>query len=171
MGWWWRSDPEAPIKPSNHSALAAACEVADMTSPNVSTLRQQPDLLPTQPDVPNRSPPDSSLYPSTMSCRDAFDAAYYCASFGGKFNDIYRYGELRSCSEHWGQWRFCMRLKVLQPQEREQRVREFYREKEAHTRVGRNSEEVWKRRTDIPERYMWKNPDTMEPIEGLEEKA
>lgn len=39
----------------------------------------------------------SALLPRSMSCRQAFDQAFYCQSLGGKFNDIYRHGQLRSC--------------------------------------------------------------------------
>ena len=83
-----------------------------------------------------------------MSCRAAFDSAFYCTSFGGKFNDIYRYGELRSCSEHWSDFWFCMRIKSKAKGVKELFVEERYREKEDKLRQGRNSEEVWEMRRD-----------------------
>jgi hypothetical protein len=43
-------------------------------------------------DAPLDISPEA-LYPRQMSCRQAFDQAFYCQSLGGKFNDIYRYGE------------------------------------------------------------------------------
>ncbi|KAF2488494.1 hypothetical protein BU16DRAFT_427512, partial [Lophium mytilinum] len=89
------------------------------------------------------SPSPDSLYPSTMSCSAAFDSAFYCQSLGGKFNDIYRYGELRSCSEHWASFWFCMRSKSLGAEERARKVQEHYREKAARVKAGRSSEDVW----------------------------
>ncbi|KAF2277084.1 uncharacterized protein EI97DRAFT_432700 [Westerdykella ornata] len=91
-------------------------------------------------------------YPTTMSCRAAFDSAFYCASLGGHFNDIYRYGELRSCSEHWADWRFCMGLKTRTKADKEALIRERYRMKEEKLRSGPNSERVWERR-ERGERY------------------
>ena len=89
-----------------------------------------------------------------MSCRAAFDAAFYCSSFGGHFNDIYRYGHLRSCSEHWADWRFCMALTGASREGRANAIRERYREKEAALKKQPNSEDVWRRRdpTEMIER-------------------
>lgn len=81
-----------------------------------------------------------------MSCRAAFDSAWYCSSFGGHFNDIYRYGQLRKCSEHWADWRFCMSLSGASQEGRANAIRERYREKEEKLRKEPNSEDVWRRR-------------------------
>lgn len=83
-----------------------------------------------------------------MSCRAAFDSAFYCSSLGGHFNDIYRYGQLRSCSEHWNDFWFCMRTKNSYSGRdvKERMVQDRYREKEEKLRNGPNSENVWDRR-------------------------
>ncbi|KAF2264611.1 hypothetical protein CC78DRAFT_408958, partial [Lojkania enalia] len=88
----------------------------------------------------------SEEYPTTMSCRTAFDSAFYCSSLGSRFNDIYRHGALRSCSEHWSDFWFCMRIKSKPTALRRELVVERYREKEERVRQGANSEDVWKRR-------------------------
>ncbi|ORY14624.1 hypothetical protein BCR34DRAFT_466827, partial [Clohesyomyces aquaticus] len=85
-------------------------------------------------------------YPTTLSCRAAFDSAFYCQSLGGKFNDIYRHGTLQSCSTQWADWRFCMRVRVKPQAEKEALIRERYREKEERIRSGPNSEQIWERR-------------------------
>jgi hypothetical protein len=81
-----------------------------------------------------------------MSCRAAFDSAFYCSSLGGHFNDIYRYGQLRSCSEHWNDFWFCMRVKNSYSGRdvKERMVRERYREKEEKLKQGATSEDVWR---------------------------
>ncbi|KAF1998258.1 hypothetical protein P154DRAFT_380861, partial [Amniculicola lignicola CBS 123094] len=89
------------------------------------------------------TPHSHASYPTTMSCRAAFDSAFYCTSFAGKFNHIYRYGETRSCSEHWSDWRFCMSLKGMSAAGRREHVVDRYREKEERVRRGANSEDVW----------------------------
>jgi hypothetical protein len=93
--------------------------------------------------------PDEPLdphLPRTMSCRAAFDSAFYCSSLGGHFNDIYRYGQLRSCSDHWNDFWFCMRVKnSYNPRETKERmVQDRYREKEDKVRSGPSSEDVWR---------------------------
>ncbi len=88
------------------------------------------------------------LYPSSISCRAAFDTAFYCQSLGGQFNNLYRYGGMRSCSEQWSQFWFCMRTNrgYMGEEERERRVREHYRQRETKYRVGPSSEDVWRQR-------------------------
>jgi hypothetical protein len=83
-----------------------------------------------------------------MSCRAAFDSAFYCSSLGGHFNDIYRYGQLRSCSEQWNDFWFCMRTKnsYSGPEVKERLIQERYAEKEKKLKEGPNSEDVWRRR-------------------------
>jgi hypothetical protein len=86
--------------------------------------------------------------PRHMSCRAAFDSAFYCSSLGGHFNDIYRYGQLRSCSDHWNDFWFCMRTKnsYSGPDVKEKLVMERYAEKEKAIKEKPNSEDVWVRR-------------------------
>ncbi|KAH7383308.1 hypothetical protein BKA66DRAFT_418053 [Pyrenochaeta sp. MPI-SDFR-AT-0127] len=90
---------------------------------------------------------DPSL-PRSMSCRAAFDSAFYCSSLGGHFNDIYRYGQLRSCSEHWNDFWFCMRTKNSYSGRdvKERMVQDRYREKEEKVKSGPNSEDIWLKR-------------------------
>ncbi|KAJ4295320.1 hypothetical protein N0V90_007331 [Kalmusia sp. IMI 367209] len=109
--------------------------------------------------------------PVTMSCRAAFDAAFYCSSFGGHFNDIYRYGQLRSCSEHWADWRFCMSLSGASTEGRANAIRERYREKEAKLKKEPNSEHVWRRRGEGEriERPFRFAEDEVRRVEGAEQ--
>lgn len=90
------------------------------------------------------------LLPKTMSCRIAFDEAFYCNSFGGRFNDLYRYGTLRSCSENWNNFWFCMRTRGYPHKEKEAAIQEHYRKKErmkyARDLGKESSEDVWKSR-------------------------
>ncbi|KAL8989639.1 MAG: hypothetical protein Q9177_001515 [Variospora cf. flavescens] len=90
-----------------------------------------------------------SLYPTTMSCRSAFDSAFYCQSLGGQFNNVYRYGTLQDCSEHWSQFWFCVRTNkgFLGDQERESRIKNHYKIREMKYKIGSSSEEVWEPRT------------------------
>ncbi|EMC96735.1 hypothetical protein BAUCODRAFT_34127 [Baudoinia panamericana UAMH 10762] len=102
-----------------------------------------------------------ALYPATMSCRQAFDQAFYCQSLGGKFNDLYRFGHLKDCSEQWGAFWFCMRTRTLPSQDKEGMIREYYRARDERRRNENkgNSEDIWELRTKPVERAFWKDPD------------
>jgi hypothetical protein len=105
-----------------------------------------------------------------MRCRDAFDAAFYCNSFGGQFNNLYRYGTVRSCSENWNDFWFCMRARSYGKTEREAAIKERYREKERirygsrEGEVGTSSEDVWRSR----DRKMGWGEAFCEPYEELD---
>jgi hypothetical protein len=89
-----------------------------------------------------------SLYSESMSCRSAFDYAFFCQSFGGQWVNIYRYGELRSCSEHWNNFWLCMRTKAYPDEERKEMIRDHYRKKTIKYKTGPSSEDVWEVRTE-----------------------
>ncbi|RAR16589.1 Early meiotic induction protein 1 [Stemphylium lycopersici] len=110
-----------------------------------------PSLTGRTDDAPQPSSPSEEYDPTlprTMSCRAAFDSAFYCSSLGGHFNDIYRYGQLRSCSDHWNDFWFCMRTKNSYSGQdvKERMVQDRYREKEQRLKSGPNSEHVWTKR-------------------------
>lgn len=95
-------------------------------------------------------PLSEQLLPTTMSCRTAFDDAFYCNSFGGRWNDLYRYGTLKSCSDNWNNFWFCMRTRTYPEKEKEAAVKEHYRKLESSKyakELGKDSsEDVWKSR-------------------------
>jgi hypothetical protein len=68
---------------------------------------------------------EDQLLPTEMSCRQAFDAAFYCQSLGGQFNNLYRYGGIRSCSENWKDFWFCMKSRSTGDDERSSKCFRF----------------------------------------------
>ncbi|KAI2632363.1 hypothetical protein GGR54DRAFT_583196 [Hypoxylon sp. NC1633] len=84
-----------------------------------------------QPWTPERlDPVTESLLPTTMSCRQAFDSAYHCNSVGGQWTSVYRSGAVRSCSEHWEDFWFCMRTRAYSGPQKEDAIRAHYRRRE-----------------------------------------
>jgi len=101
-----------------------------------------------------------AMYPRSMSCRQAFDQAFYCQSLGGKFNDIYRYGALQSCSEQWDAFWFCMRVKSQGEEEKQQAISRYYREREERKKKEKgSSEDVWEIRMEPVKKAFWRDPD------------
>ncbi|EEH03792.1 conserved hypothetical protein [Histoplasma capsulatum G186AR] len=110
-------------------------------SPTRSTDLTDPTETPA-----NISP--ETLYPTSMSCRSAFDYAFFCQSLGGQWVNVYRYGELRSCSEHWSDFWFCMRTRSYSAEEKARMVADRYRRKAVKYKTGPSSEDVWDVRTE-----------------------
>lgn len=161
MGWLWSSssstaEPQQPTPTSipirsEPAPAPTSTPTEDAQSRNEISFNEAfPHLAPapTSSTSPTAAAQDDDpSLPTTMSCRAAFDAAWYCSSFGGHFNDIYRYGQMRSCSEHWADWRFCVSLSGASREGRANAIRERYREKEANMKKQPNSEDIWRRRT------------------------
>jgi hypothetical protein len=100
---------------------------------------------------PNSDPSSisfESLYPTSLSCRSAFDYAFFCQSFGGQWVNVYRYGNLRSCSEHWENFWLCMRSRGYSDESRRETIRDHYRKKAVKYKTGPSSEDVWEVRTE-----------------------
>ncbi|KAI5302716.1 hypothetical protein KEM56_000424, partial [Ascosphaera pollenicola] len=101
---------------------------------------QNRNEAPRAPDAPTDIS-EHNLYPREMSCRSAFDYAFFCQSFGGQFVNVYRYGGLRSCSERWSEFWFCMRTNQLPDGEREAAIADYYRKKAVKYKTGPSSED------------------------------
>ena len=78
-----------------------------------------------------------------MSCRSAFDYAFFCQSFGGQWVNVYRYGELRSCSEQWSDFWLCMRSQSYPEESKRRMISDHYRKKATKYRTGPSSEDIW----------------------------
>ncbi|TLD25093.1 hypothetical protein PspLS_05736 [Pyricularia sp. CBS 133598] len=145
-----------PSSSQHHQRQAAPSSFLSQFS---RPFREDPSgASPTRRDLDSLSPSErakeeivQSLMPTDMSCRDAFDYAYGCNSVRGQFNAVYRYGEVRSCSELWDNFWFCMRVKNWQGDMRANAIRDRWRDKEER-KYGPgmpSSEDVWRPRLKL----------------------
>ncbi|KAK0704660.1 hypothetical protein B0H67DRAFT_592012 [Lasiosphaeris hirsuta] len=148
--------PPARRQPPPQPTPPLAAEDGDRTSLlSWARLRasapQQPPPPPPQSRTPESLAMSEALLPTTMSCRDAFDYAWHCHTPGAQWNAVYRYGSVRSCSELWDDFWFCMRTKSFGPEHKAAAIREHYRDKErTKYAAGRpNSEDVWESRREM----------------------
>ncbi|MBZ6375398.1 MAG: EMI1 family protein [Kocuria palustris] len=126
--------------------------LTDLRSEDAS-LSKRTGLTPDGNLSPESQTPSSpispeSLYQDTMSCRNAFDYAFFCQSFGGQFVNVYRYGELRSCSDHWDNLWLCMKTRTWPEDLRRREIRDHNRKKAIKYKTGPSSEDVWDVRLD-----------------------
>ncbi|KAJ5645490.1 hypothetical protein N7507_011501 [Penicillium longicatenatum] len=169
MGWFWSSSPQkdntdtktpvapqpaiqnAPPKqltPDEQADMEFNQLLADLRKAD-SELNDSSSSSPgSQSDKPISPIAPESLYPDTMSCRSAFDYAFFCQSFGGQFVNVYRYGELRSCSEHWDNFWLCMKTRGWSDELRKKTIRDHNRKKAIKYKTGPSSEDVWDVRLD-----------------------
>lgn len=120
---------------------AAATNTAEAQAPAWDAQAERPPAL---------DPISESLLPTTMSCRQAFDAAFYCQSVGSQFHAIYRAGTVRTCSQHWDDFWFCMRTRAYSGPVKEAAIRDHYRRREwARYGPGQpSSTDVWESRDE-----------------------
>ncbi|KAH7155297.1 hypothetical protein B0J13DRAFT_222577 [Dactylonectria estremocensis] len=130
-------------KPTEQSSISSWFSVRSSPS---SSSRNGAEAV----EAPPGDAVSESLLPTDLSCRTAFDQAWACNSMGGQWNAIYRYGEMRSCSEHWDDFWFCMRIKSYGKEMRENVIRAHHRNKN-HAKYGPgkpSSEDVWQGRDE-----------------------
>ncbi|KAG6040041.1 hypothetical protein E4U41_001559 [Claviceps citrina] len=147
----------APPPPPPAAGAAAAATTANPSSgltPSSITSwlssRSSSKASEADEDAPLLDPLSESLLPTEMSCRQAFDLAWACNGLGGQFNSVYRHGKMRSCSEQWDDFWFCMRTRTHTGDLKAAMVRTHYRNK-AYRKYGQgkpSSEDVWERRME-----------------------
>ncbi|KAK2591183.1 hypothetical protein QQS21_011139 [Conoideocrella luteorostrata] len=147
----FKPDAEQPSKPQPPARSGSASSSSSSSSPITSWLSlkaksENPEI----PDAPIGDALSESLLPTDMSCRQAFDLAWGCNGLGGQFNSVYRYGNMRSCSEHWDDFWFCMRTRSYTGDVKANMVRTHYRNK-AYRKYGEgnpSSEDIWESRKE-----------------------
>lgn len=126
--------------------LLKEIEVEQTKASEQRTQAKKEGKIKTTP-VPADISPDA-LYPGELSCRSALDYAMFCQSFGGQFVNVYRYGEFRSCKNHWSDFWLCMRTRNWDEKDRVKAVQDHYRKKTIKYKTGPSSEDVWEVRTE-----------------------
>jgi hypothetical protein len=132
------------LTPDEQADLEFSQILADLRSEDAS-LSKGTSLTPdgNASQIPQSAISPESLYQDTMSCRNAFDYAFFCQSFGGQFVNVYRYGELRSCSDHWDNLWLCMKTRTWPEDLRKRAIRDHNRKKSIKYKTGPSSEDVW----------------------------
>lgn len=133
---------ESSTTPSTHKPTQAPAWITNMFS-------RGEDTSIVDAAAPTRDALSESLLPTEMSCRQAFDLAWGCNSVGGQWNGVYREGGMRSCSEQWNDFWFCMRTKSHVGPVKDDMVRAHYRSKDYRKYYApgkHSSEDVWEAR-------------------------
>ncbi|KAI0401410.1 hypothetical protein F4802DRAFT_601127 [Xylaria palmicola] len=139
------STPSSSWRPSRNKSTSS-----QPPSPHSHPQSSSPSSRPEPPRPARLDPVSESLLPTTMSCRQAFDQAFHCNSLGGQWTAVYRAGAMRSCSEQWDDFWFCMRARAYAAPAREEAIRDHYRRRELK-KYGPgmpSSTDVWEPRTE-----------------------
>ncbi|KAK8025755.1 hypothetical protein PG990_003578 [Apiospora arundinis] len=99
--------------------------------------------LPARPAL-RVAPPDDHVVPAGLR------RGLLLPGVGSQFHSIYRAGTVRSCSEHWDDFWFCMRNRTASGPRKEEAVRDYYRRREWNKYgPGRpSSADVWESRDE-----------------------
>ncbi|KAI7279495.1 hypothetical protein KC343_g1702 [Hortaea werneckii] len=172
-----RNDKQSDVEIENWLNSFSTTSSSSAGTKSAEPSAAEPTSEPTPSTTPSRYNEDgtlnispAALAPRTMSCRQAFDAAFYCQSLGGKFNDVYRFGKVQDCSEHWGAFWFCMRNRTLPAKDTEEMIAQYYLDRDERRKKERgSSEDVWEIRTKGVERAFQRDPDAEEGAVPMQE--
>ncbi|KAF8482413.1 hypothetical protein DFH94DRAFT_726818 [Russula ochroleuca] len=98
------------------------------------------------------------------TCMGAFDNFLSCNILGTQLKSIYRFGEMAQCSAKWNEFKFCMSIKGLHPEQRRDAWIRHRAEWWARRRLGLSSENVWETRTEPLRDY----PPPLPPQHAME---
>lgn len=146
-----RSPPKAAAAPEPPTTTTTSSQTTFESDYRAAFDLPTPSSPPA--DEPRLKPLAESLLPTTMDCTQIFNQAFYCQSMGGQWNAIYRYGSMRSCSDQWDDFWFCMRVKGWGAEMKKAAIRAHYRQKEIEKYgPGKpSSEDVWvERKEKVP---------------------
>jgi hypothetical protein len=73
----------------------------------------------------------------------------YETVLGNQLKSIYRFGEMAHCTPKWNEFKFCMSIKGLHPEQRRDAWICHRAEWWARRRLGSSSENVWEKRTYV----------------------
>jgi Protein of unknown function (DUF3128) len=145
-------DPSAGIM--GDSAMADTTAFRTVVAQEEARLHQ---LHPTFEDIPSCM----TVFDDFLSCNSTpFFLAFSCPSalrvvhksktvLGTQLKSIYRFGEMAHCSAKWNEFKFCMSIKGLHPEQRRNAWIRHRAEWWARRRLGPSSENVWEKRAYV----------------------
>ncbi|GAA5985851.1 hypothetical protein JCM10908_006303 [Rhodotorula pacifica] len=83
------------------------------------------------------------------SCLTLFDNFFLCYSLGSQIKSVYRHGTPRDCMPKFEDFKFCMSIKGLSEERRDEVWVRRRAEWWARRRLGKSSEDVWEARRDV----------------------
>ena len=100
---------------------------------DMDTLRREELVLEAAANPRDEFPP---------SCLTLFDRWLTCYALGPQFRSIYRYGTIADCAPRREDFKYCLTLRSLEPEERRAKWLERRAEAKAHKRKGFRSSEA-----------------------------
>ncbi|KDQ53622.1 hypothetical protein JAAARDRAFT_161752 [Jaapia argillacea MUCL 33604] len=81
-------------------------------------------------------------------CMKLLDDFLLCHVMGNQLKSMYRYGQMSVCSPKLEEFKYCMTIKSLHPEERRNAWIRHRAEWWASRRLAKSSEDVWELRTE-----------------------
>ncbi|KAI5479163.1 hypothetical protein MNV49_004023 [Pseudohyphozyma bogoriensis] len=83
------------------------------------------------------------------TCLTLFDNFFLCYSLTSQGKSIYRFGTPRDCSPKFEDFKFCMSIKSVPPEQKDELWIKRRAEWWARRRLGKSSEDVWDARINV----------------------
>ena len=187
--------PSQPQRVSRHNRVDGIMghpEIKDSDKFKAAVSQEETRLRNLHP-TPEEIPSCMSAFDDFLSCNSTYaphvllisvrprssDAQSKLVVLGTQLKSIYRFGEMAHCSAKWNEFKFCMSIKGLHPEQRRDAWIRHRAEWWARRRLGLSSENVWEMRayvrclitTTVPHRMLFqrtvkKLPATFTPTRG-----
>ncbi|KIK67330.1 hypothetical protein GYMLUDRAFT_37425 [Collybiopsis luxurians FD-317 M1] len=89
----------------------------------------------------------------TPTCINLLDTFLSCHAIRSQVKSFYRYGERSHCSQKLEDFKFCLGLTRMEPEERREAWLRRRAEWWANRRLGKSSEDVWEMRSESREGF------------------
>ncbi|KAG2755284.1 hypothetical protein P692DRAFT_20826936 [Suillus brevipes Sb2] len=101
-------------------------------------------------------------------CMTLFDEFLQCHVLGTQIKSLYRYGQMSECGVKKEDFKFCMSLKFMHPEQKRDAWIRRRAEWWAHRRLGKSSENVWDmRKSPLPDWPPALSDDVPENVETI----
>ncbi|CCL99976.1 uncharacterized protein FIBRA_02001 [Fibroporia radiculosa] len=97
------------------------------------------------------------------ACMKLFDDFLSCNILGVQFKSLYRYGHMSVCGHKLDEFKFCMSIKGLHPEEKRDAWIRRRAEWWARRRLEKSSEDIWDFRTEPLKDYPPARTDNSRP--------
>ncbi|GAA5874364.1 hypothetical protein JCM3774_005017 [Rhodotorula dairenensis] len=138
FGWGSKENKDAAAPDSTEPPPAAAA-----AAPRVRTLAS---LIEEELPIQRHS---VAMQGGMPSCLTLFDQFFLCYSLGSQIKSVYRHGTPRDCMPKFEDFKFCMSIKGVSNERRDELWVRRRAEWWARRRLGKSSEDVWNARRDV----------------------
>ncbi|KAK4057119.1 hypothetical protein OIO90_002019 [Microbotryomycetes sp. JL221] len=148
--WPWSRTEQPRAEPDEATEAIASAEARRGDDNDLTSMRRRTFERLVQEELPVQRA-SLAMQGGPPSCMTLFDEFFSCFSLGNQARALYRYGHARDCSPKFEDFKFCLSIKALTDEQKEQVWVNRRAEMWAKRRLGPSSEDVWTAKTGVYE--------------------